>query len=279
MILNEATRRQITAADPRASTWLSANAGSGKTRVLTDRVARLLYMGVSPQNVLCLTYTKAAAAEMQNRLFQRLGGWAMLDDDPLRDALRALGVDEDIGAHDLRRARTLFAGAIETPGGLKIQTIHSFCAGILRRFPLEAGVSPAFRELDERGAADLRTQALETVAASHPQVTEAFFAHLGGSDLDKMLAAIAAQRDGFATPATETDLGALFGVPAGLMPDALMADLLGRDSAEILRDLIEALRTGSTNDLKAADRLATLPLAAPALPDLATHEHLFLTGA
>ena len=279
MILNEATRRQITAADPRASTWLSANAGSGKTRVLTDRVARLLYLGVSPQNVLCLTYTKAAAAEMQNRLFQRLGEWAMLDDAPLREALRSLGIDDDIGAHDLRRARTLFAGAIETPGGLKIQTIHSFCASILRRFPLEAGVSPAFRELDERGAADLRTQALETVAAEAPEVTSAFFAQLGGADLDKLLAGIAAQRESFHPPATEPSLRRLFELPEGLTLASLVDDLLGRDSAEILRDLIAALRTGTSTDQKAAEALSLISLATPGPADLARLEGPFLYGA
>ena len=91
-----ATERQVQAADPSGSVWLSANAGSGKTRVLTDRVARLLLNGVSPQHILCLTYTKAAASEMQNRLFQRLGSWAMLGDEAITDGLRGLGVDGQI---------------------------------------------------------------------------------------------------------------------------------------------------------------------------------------
>ena len=73
-----ASERQVQAADPRKSTWLSANAGSGKTRVLTDRVARLLLQDVPPERILCLTYTKAAASEMQNRLFKRLGEWAIV---------------------------------------------------------------------------------------------------------------------------------------------------------------------------------------------------------
>ena len=123
MIFDKATQRQIDAADPASSTWLSANAGSGKTRVLTDRVARLLLDGVSPQNILCLTYTKAAASEMQNRLFQRLGEWAMKDDPTLKGSLLKLGIP--IAHLDLPQARRLFARAIETPGGLKIQTIHA----------------------------------------------------------------------------------------------------------------------------------------------------------
>src|SRR5690606_38673678 len=108
---------------PARSTWLSANAGSGKTRVLTDRVARLLLNGVPPQNILCLTYTKAAAGEMQNRLFHRLGQWAMTPDVELARDLAGIGVTGRIDAAVLARARRLFAGAIETPGGLKIQTI------------------------------------------------------------------------------------------------------------------------------------------------------------
>jgi len=109
---DEATERQVQAAAPTSSTWLSANAGSGKTRVLTDRVARLLLEGVSPQHILCLTYTKAAASEMQNRLFKRLGAWAMQDGETLAKELRELGVERRIDADELNNARTLFARAI-----------------------------------------------------------------------------------------------------------------------------------------------------------------------
>ena len=162
---NAATERQVQAARPDASTWLAANAGSGKTKVLTDRVARLLLSDVQPQHILCLTYTKAAASEMQNRLFKRLGEWAMLADAPLRAQLSDLGVPGAIDNARLAHARTLFARAIETPGGLKIQTIHSFCATLLRRFPLEAGVSPQFSEMEDRAAALLREEIVEDMAA------------------------------------------------------------------------------------------------------------------
>jgi ATP-dependent helicase/nuclease subunit A len=144
------------------NTWLSANAGSGKTRVLTDRVARLLAGGVEPQHILCLTYTKAAASEMQNRLFKRLGEWAMMPDDALRRTLPIWA--NDLPAHRLSRARQLFARAIETPGGLRIQTIHSFCASLLRRFPLEAGVPPGFTEMDDRAAKLMRAEIVEEMA-------------------------------------------------------------------------------------------------------------------
>ncbi len=106
------------------------------------------------RKILCLTYTKAAAAEMQGRLFEQLGRWSMLDDAALTRAI------EDIGGatpnkKGLREARRLFARALETPGGLKIQTIHAFCERLLSRFPLEAGVPPSFRVLDDQTAREL----------------------------------------------------------------------------------------------------------------------------
>ena len=161
--MTEASLAQIAAAEPTTSVWLSANAGSGKTRVLTDRVARLLLGGVPPERILCLTYTKAAAMEMQNRLFQRLGAWAMMPDAQLRKTLAEIG-EGAIDPARLRVARTLFARAIEAPGGLKIQTIHSFCASVLRRFPLEAGVSPGFTEIDDRVQARLIADLMDDLA-------------------------------------------------------------------------------------------------------------------
>jgi ATP-dependent helicase/nuclease subunit A len=129
---------QRTAADPGLSAFVTANAGSGKTKTLIDRVARLLLAGAEPETVLCVTYTKAAAAEMQRRLFDLLGGWSVAPDGELREALAKLeGRAADRYDHrDLSRARALFARALETPGGLKIQTIHAFCEKLLRRFPL-----------------------------------------------------------------------------------------------------------------------------------------------
>ena len=162
---SDATLRQNRASHPDSSTWVSANAGSGKTRVLTDRVARLLLNGALPQKILCLTYTKAAAAEMQNRLFKRLGSWAMMPDDALRVALTDIGeAGQSYTSAALGKTRTHFARALETPGGLKIQTIHAFCANLLRRFPLEAGVSPQFNEMDEGASQQLRRNILDEMA-------------------------------------------------------------------------------------------------------------------
>src|SRR5205085_3748926 len=142
------------AGDPRVSVWVSAHAGTGKTYTLANRVPRLLLDGARPSRILCLTYTKAAAAEMAGRLFAQLGEWAMLDDATLAANIEGIGAGCRTG-EDLRRARRLFALALETPGGLKIQTIHAFCQYLLARFPLEAGVSPAFEVLDEATSREL----------------------------------------------------------------------------------------------------------------------------
>lgn len=148
---------QNAAADPEVSCFLTANAGSGKTSTLVNRVARLLLRGAKPEHILCVTYTKAAAAEMQGRLYERLGGWAVAEDAALAEELRKIDENPD----DLATARALFAKALETPGGLKIQTIHAFCEKLLRRFPLEAGLSPSFQVLDDLIARDLAQKALE----------------------------------------------------------------------------------------------------------------------
>ena len=158
---------QRRAADPGQSAWVSANAGSGKTKVLIDRVARLLLKGVKPDQILCVTYTKAAASEMQARLFKRLGGWCVADDEKLAEELEELEQDTDAIYDETRlgQARTLFAHALETPGGLRIETIHAFCGRLLRRFPLEAGVAPGFQEIDEVDSAILWERAMAHLGA------------------------------------------------------------------------------------------------------------------
>src|ERR1043166_5081626 len=142
------------AADPRRSAWVSANAGAGKTHALANRVTRLLLDGAKPERILCLTYTKAAAAEMQGRLFDRLGAWAMFGDAELAKSIAEIGAPA-CDAEGLRQARRLFALALETPGGLKIQTIHSFCQSLLSAFPLGAGIPQSFRVLEEHSGGAL----------------------------------------------------------------------------------------------------------------------------
>src|SRR3954466_12157903 len=148
------------ASDPDISAWVAANAGAGKTYTLTNRVARLLLADSPPQKILCLTFTKAAAAEMQERLFKQLGEWAMLPDEDLRGRIIAIGGD---ARADLAKARRLFAGALETPGGLKVLTLHAFCQVLLSRFPLEAGIPPAFEILDDQSARELIGEARQHV--------------------------------------------------------------------------------------------------------------------
>lgn len=156
--------RQRRAADPHSSVWVSAHAGSGKTHVLTERVLRLLLSGTPPEQILCLTYTKAAAAEMRKRVSARLGAWALMADADLAAAVATTdGAAPD--ADRLRRARTLFAHALETPGGLKIMTIHAFCESVLHRFPREAGVPFDFSVLDDNERARIVLGAREAVLA------------------------------------------------------------------------------------------------------------------
>lgn len=144
----ETTENQGKAANPRDSVWVSANAGSGKTYVLTDRVIRLLLDGTDPSKILCLTYTKAAAAVMQNRVFARLSDWATMDGEELTKTIAKIdGVQP--GQKRLAQARRLFARALETPGGLKIQTIHAFCEAVLHQFPLEANIAGHFELMDD----------------------------------------------------------------------------------------------------------------------------------
>ncbi len=153
-IIPDAVRRQQTAAsDPAAAVFVSANAGAGKTHVLAQRVIRLMLDGgpdgVDPSKILCITFTKAAAANMATRVYDRLKGWIALDDEALDAAIRDLGVTQ-IDAAKRQRARRLFALALETPGGLKVQTIHAFCTRVLQQFPFEARVAAHFSVLEDR---------------------------------------------------------------------------------------------------------------------------------
>ncbi|WP_425229780.1 double-strand break repair helicase AddA [Sphingomonas sp.] len=155
---------QERASDPGAHVWLSASAGTGKTQVLAARVFRLLLRGVDPAAILCLTFTKAGAAEMAGRISERLARWVRMEPTALDDDLRALG--EKGGPTQREVARTLFAKVLDAPGGgLRIQTIHSFCQGLLAAFPVEAGLTPGFRPLEAREEAVLQREALAGMLA------------------------------------------------------------------------------------------------------------------
>src|SRR4051794_23182718 len=168
-----ANAEQLRASDPAVSAFVGASAGSGKTKLLTDRLLRLMLAGAKPERIQCLTFTKAAAAEMAVRLQKTLGRWVTLDDVTLAHELRALDVAPTEAL--LRDARALFAKVLDLPGGMRIGTIHAFCQSLLRRFPLEAALSPHFRLVDDRDAGDALTEAREDMLsrAHTPPLREA----------------------------------------------------------------------------------------------------------
>ena len=149
---------QARASNPAASSFVSANAGSGKTHVLVQRVIRLLLSDVPPEKILCITFTKAAAANMAERVFSTLGHWVTLDDAALDAAIRESGIPHP-NARLRKSARKLFACALETPGGLKVQTIHALCTRLLQQFPFEANVPARFAVLDDRDQNEMMERA------------------------------------------------------------------------------------------------------------------------
>jgi ATP-dependent helicase/nuclease subunit A len=170
-----AEHEQRQASDPAVSAFVSAHAGAGKTKLLVDRLLRLMLSGADPARILCLTYTKAAAAEMAIRLQQRLGGFVTLNDAALDEKLAALEVARS--AENRARARALFATVLDLPGGMRISTIHAFCQSLLRRFPLEAQVSPHFSLVED---SDARSALEEAREAALPHADKAALATLAG---------------------------------------------------------------------------------------------------
>lgn len=159
-----ANREQLVASDPAVSAFVAASAGSGKTKLLTDRLLRLMLSGAAPERIQCLTFTKAAAAEMAVRLQTTLGRWVTMPDEDLADALDKLRVEPT--PENRATARALFAKVLDLPGGMRIGTIHAFSQSLLRRFPLEAAISPHFQLVDDRDADDALTEAREEMLAN-----------------------------------------------------------------------------------------------------------------
>jgi ATP-dependent helicase/nuclease subunit A len=205
--MTEATMRtpdprasQRGAADPGASVWVAASAGTGKTKVLTDRVLSLMLAGTPPQRILCLTFTKAAAAEMNERIARELGNWAAASEGDIeRDLVDLLGRTPD--ERQRTRARQLFARVLETPGGMNIQTIHAFCQSLLGRFPLEAGVAPHFSVLDERDAEEMMAAAREEIlraarrdGGALEQALAEIIAYVHETAFGELMAALAGER-------------------------------------------------------------------------------------
>ena len=192
--------QQYASSNPENSAWVSANAGSGKTHVLTQRVIRLMLAGNAPDKILCLTFTKAAAANMKNRVFSTLSQWTMLDDEKLDEEIFNT-TNQKADAKSRHRARQLFALALDTPGGLKIQTIHAFCESLLHQFPLEANVPGHFEALQEIEQANMLTQARAQVLSGNKSEAAQHYAALipfaTDSTIENGLNAIISMRQNF----------------------------------------------------------------------------------
>lgn len=283
---------QARASDPAISAFVAANAGSGKTHVLVHRVIRLMLAGVTPDKILCITFTKAAAANMAERVFTTLGRWVKLDDEALAAAIRATGL-ERVDRATLRRARELFAAALETPGGLKVQTIHALCTRLLQQFPFEANVAAHFAVLDEPEQNEMMERAslgvlLEASANPNSAIGEAlshamtiaadvtFREMVRAACLDRDLLAFAAQGDA-------TKVNALLSQTIGVV---------GNDDAQTLdraivegphlpsaqwQEVTKTFMRGSAADQRQATRL-TEALAATGAARIAAYLDLFFTA-
>ena len=268
------TPAQHRASDPAASVWVGASAGTGKTKVLTDRVLRLLLGGTAPERILCLTFTRAAAAEMALRISSELARWTVADDETLSAALTML-----TGAPPRRttldRARRLFAAVLDVPDGLKIQTIHAFCQSLLRRFPLEAGVAPNFEIADERMSTTLLGAArARLLHAARPEVDDDLAAHLatmtavvGEEGFGALLADVSRERDRFAavlerhggTAGAIAALRALLSLAEGATAESLFADASADGAFDrlALTKAVRVLTGGTVTDQRRAQKIAT----------------------
>ncbi|MCX7367915.1 MAG: double-strand break repair helicase AddA [Alphaproteobacteria bacterium] len=262
--MSEARKRaedaQTRAANPAISAWVEASAGSGKTKLLTDRLLRLLLAGVPPGRILCLTFTKAAAAEMATRLALRLGEWVVADDAKLAEILQKL-IGHAPGREGLAAARQLFADVLEQPGGMRISTLHGFAQSLLRAFPLEAGLAPQFAVMQEQdgrallarerdallaGGADRSALAVLAKYQAPTKFSEVIGTMAGGSA--KLLDAVQ-KRQGLA--GMRAALARKLGLAPGRTEAAeILAEIAAPDQEAALRQAAETLKGGSANDVK-----------------------------
>ena len=266
-----ASAHQREAADPAVSAFVAASAGSGKTKLLTDRLLRLMLGGADPGRILCLTFTKAAAAEMALRLQDRLGRWVGLADPALDAELRALAMP--VSAASRATARRLFAAVLDLPGGMRISTIHAFCQSLLRRFPLEAGISPHFRLIEDQDEAEALAEATEaSLARAADPADEAALALLAGftnaAQFRALVQALLAARSAL-TALSGHDLAALaaaqrraLGVTAADRAAVLAGAVTGMDPALAPALQTVAARGSATVAGRAAEALAWLGLTA-----------------
>jgi ATP-dependent helicase/nuclease subunit A len=254
----EADLAQRRALDPGASVWVSASAGTGKTKVLTERLLTLMLGGTEPSRILCLTFTRAAAAEMANRVNERLARWTTMPSGELSQELVAL-----TGRHpnedDISAARRLFSRVLDTPGGAKIETIHAFCQSLLRRFPLEASVPPEFTVVDERSASEALNDAIAQIiaaarAGTRPDLMEALSVvarYSADESFAALMVALARERGRLAAALAEGEemlvarLAAATGIPPGATAASIAAAFCAGGDLPALRQACEALDAGS----------------------------------
>jgi ATP-dependent helicase/nuclease subunit A len=291
----DARRRQFEAADPAASVFVSANAGSGKTHVLVQRVINLLLQGVDPSTILCITYTKAAAANMSGRVFDTLAAWTTLDDDALDAAIKQSS-NVTPNATTRARARRLFAQALETPGGLKVQTIHAFCTRLLHQFPFEADVAARFIVMDEAQTLQLLNQLtmdvlLEAAAAPESEIGRALTAAIGfaaDQTLKDVIANAIRKRETLNTwfdraggfDRAIDELSGVLGVAPGDTLQAIEDEYLSGseiDPGQWL-DLVALFASGSANDQKLGRTLAAAQTMS-GRDRVEQYRGVFLTGA
>ncbi|KZD12306.1 double-strand break repair helicase AddA [Oceanibaculum pacificum] len=293
-LLPDPAEAQRRAAHPRTSVWVGASAGTGKTKVLTDRVLGLLLQETKPERLLCLTFTKAAAAEMANRLNATLSDWAVMADDALADRLLAL-TGERPAPEVMTRARRLFAQVLDTPGGLKIQTIHAFCQALLRRFPLEADIAPHFEVMDEQTARELLLAARDRMLASaragqDAALSEALSlvtARVNEDSFAALMDALASERGRLdrllarhgGLEGLVAAIHARLDVPVGLSDRELIRDACADAAfdAAALRRAIAVLDGGKATDKKLAAALDGFLAATDRLPLYANYCGGFLT--
>ena len=270
--INLASAQQRQASNPENSVWVEASAGTGKTKVLSDRVLRLLLQGVAPSRILCLTYTKAAAVEMSGRIAGRLSRWAILEDEKLISELETLlgkSLRDSEKAEEIKaQARKLFAVLLDTPGGMKIQTIHSFCQEILKRFPLEAKISPYFEVMDDRSAQEAieeiqkqlllkiennpDSQTAQALAFLTKQVSEFSFPKIMNSitekrnKIAKLFAAYSSVEDLIKYTAQK------LGIKENQTQEDVLVEFFIKTDKEKLKKLFSAMYQGSDTDKKKA---------------------------
>lgn len=205
---NKASEAQEKASNPTHSAWVEASAGTGKTKVLSDRVLRLLLEDVSPSKILCLTYTNAAAVEMKTRIGDRLSKWAVMSEKELIEELDTLYYGHDIlnKRPDLPSvARKLFAKVLDAPDTMRVETIHAFCTEILKRFPIEAGISPYFEVADDQMTNEMLEHISEKLLkvieeSTDPNIKDATLyltSHISELDWTKFLRTLVGKRQSF----------------------------------------------------------------------------------